>query len=106
MTKKRVVFELYVPLSDNAGRAIPPSRLRALKKILLERFGGFTHFPQRGEGQWKVSGHTFRDRIVILRVIADGGRATTAWFVTLKKSLIESYRQSEFLITRAEIDAL
>lgn len=106
MIKEGMVFDLYVPLRDNAGRPIAKKNLATLKKTLLDRFGGFTHFPLKGEGQWKVSGHSFRDRIVILRVIADRSRKTEAWFRSLKRSLMKTYAQSEFLITSSSVRTL
>ena len=62
-------FELYVPLHDNEGRPWTGAKVEGLKRSLTARFGGFTHFPQEGEGAWQT-GHIFRDRIVILRVLA------------------------------------
>jgi hypothetical protein len=65
MIRKGATCDLYVLLADNAGRTVSRKHLASLKKTLLEKFGGFTHLPQKGEGEWKVSGHTFRDKIVI-----------------------------------------
>jgi hypothetical protein len=98
-------YELYVPLCDNDGREIDPDLLNSLKVRLRDRFGGFTYFPQEGEGEWKTGGQTFRDRIVILRVLsADDGSGD--WFRALKAELIEQYSQSDFLITSREVEKL
>jgi hypothetical protein len=63
-------YELYVPLHYNDGRPIQADKLTELKRRLVAKFGGLTHFPQENEGMWKFGSFTFRDRIVILRVLA------------------------------------
>ena len=62
-------YELYVPLHYNDGRRIDPAKLKALKKRLVDQFGGLTHFQQDHEGLWKIGDHTFRDRIEILQLL-------------------------------------
>ena len=57
-------YELYLPLHYNAGRPIERKKIDGLKHLLVEKFGGLTHFPQ-------VGSHVFRDRLVIWRVLSD-----------------------------------
>jgi hypothetical protein len=97
-------YELYIPLSDNSGKPVSPRQIASLKSRLRERFGGFTHFPQEGEGEWQTGGHRFRDRIVILRVLAEEDDATRAWFDALKRALIIEFAQADFLITVRRVD--
>jgi hypothetical protein len=40
---------------------------------LLERFEGLTFFPQPNEGFWRMGDVTYRDEIVIYRVLAKPG---------------------------------
>ena len=63
-------YELYVPLHYNDGRPVELDQLLRVKRRLVDEFGGLTHFPQENEGLWKVGFFTFRDRIVILRVLS------------------------------------
>lgn len=49
-------YELYLPLAYNDGSAIPAEKLDHCRKLLLDEFGGFTHFPQENEGVWKLGG--------------------------------------------------
>ncbi len=63
-------YELYPPLHYNDGRKIETEKLEHLKRCMVEEFGGLTRFLQENEGIWKIGEHTFRDRIVILRVLS------------------------------------
>jgi len=94
-------YELYVPTRTNQGRVIPAARLARLKKRLLKRFGGLTHFPQQNEGLWKWGNVTFRDEIVILRVLS--GDKDKAFWRTLKKDLERKWGQQSILIIEREI---
>ena len=98
-------FEIYVPLLDNGGNVIDPGKLKVLKDRLRERFGGFTYFPQEGEGEWKTGGQTFRDRIVILRVLTAEPEARP-WFRDLKIELTHEYSQADFLITSRQVELI
>src|SRR3982750_2739047 len=80
-------YELYVPLHYNDGRPVDPEKLRALKKRLVDQFGGLTHFRQENEGLWKIGDHTFRDRVEIVRVLANDEAAAQQYFVQLKADL-------------------
>lgn len=97
-------YDLYVPLRSNRGIPFPPARLVRLKKRLIKRFGGLTHFPQSNEGFWKLGEVTFRDEIVILRVLSnEDNRAKTYW-LSLKKNLQRQWRQKDILIVMRDID--
>ena len=62
-------YELYVPLTHNDGSPVDPETLVQLRERLLEQFGGLTFFPQRNEGFWTFGGVTYRDEIVIYRIL-------------------------------------
>lgn len=96
-------YDLYVPLSSNRGMPIPPVRLKRLKRRLIKRFGGLTHFPQRNEGFWKLGAVTFRDEVVILRVLSAEEDHADKFWQALKKDLKRQWRQQEILIVVREI---
>ena len=50
--------------------------------------------------------HTFRDKIVILRVIAEHDRKTQDYFTELKKEVEGDSAQEDFLIITREVTAL
>jgi hypothetical protein len=99
-------YEIYVPLQDNEGRPIDSGQLQRLKRRLVEEFGGLTHFPQENEGMWKVGTVTFRDRIVILRVLADDTVGAEKFFAALKQDLKTEWHQGDVLIVAREVTAL
>ena len=99
-------YDLYVPLHYNDGRAIESEKLTALKRRLVEEFGGLTHFPQENEGLWKVGQHTFRDRIVILRVLAGDSSKADQFFLGLKEDLKQSWGQEDVLIVTRNVSAV
>jgi hypothetical protein len=99
-------YELYVPLHYNDGRPIELDKLTALKRRLVEEFGGLTHFPQENEGMWKVGRFTFRDRIVILRVLAGEAPKADRFFGQLKTDIKREWDQEDVLIVAREVAAL
>jgi hypothetical protein len=96
-------YDLYVPLRSNRGVPLSPVRLARLKKRLIKRFGGLTHFPQHNEGFWKLGAVTFRDEIVILRVLSERNRPAQRFWMGLKKDLKRRWRQKEILIVVRDI---
>jgi hypothetical protein len=99
-------YELYVPLHYNDGRRIDPDKLRALKKRLVDQFGGLTHFQQENEGLWKIGEHTFRDRVEILRVLVNDETAARKYFTQLKADLTREWEQQDFLIVTRQVSTL
>src|SRR4051812_27810201 len=99
-------YELYLPLYYNDGRPIDPQKLKELKRSLVDQFGGLTHFQQQNEGLWKIGEHTFRDRIEILRVLANDEERAQQYFVQLKADLVREWNQQDFLIVTRQVTAV
>ena len=99
-------YELYVPLHHNDGSPIDPQRLRDLKKRLVDEFGGLTHLRQENDGFWKIGDHTFRDRIEILRVLANDSDRVREYFCALKGYLKREWGQKHFLIVSRQVTAV
>jgi hypothetical protein len=99
-------YDLYIPLSYNDGTPIEPRKLVRLRNRLLRQFGGLTFFPQRNEGFWIVAGVTYRDAIVIYRVIAGDVPAARRFLRKLKEDLKRDLDQEEILIVEKEADLL
>jgi len=79
-------YELYVPLAHNDGTPVDPKVLVQLRERLLAEFGGLTFFPQPNEGFWTFGGVTYRDEIVVYRVLSDRVRIARASFGNSRKS--------------------
>ena len=99
-------YDLYVPLHYNDGRPIEPERLAGLKRRLVEEFGGLTHFPQENEGLWRVGAYTFRDKIVILRVLAGDSSQADQFFIGLKEDMKREWAQEDVLIVTRTVSAV
>ena len=99
-------YELYLPLHYNDGRPIDPEKLKALKRRLVDKFGGLTHFRQENEGFWKIGDHTFRDRVEILRVLVNDEADARKYFTQLKADLTREWEQQDFLIVTRQVSAL
>ena len=96
-------YDLYIPLCFNDGRPIPKKNLTALKKSLVEQFGGLTNFPQSNEGLWKMGSITFRDKIIIYRVLSDNSRSASRFFKQLKRQMKIQWKQNDVLIVERKI---
>lgn len=99
-------YDLYVPSHYNDGRIIERERIDLLKRRLTDQFGGLTHFPQENEGFWKVGRVTFRDKIMILRVLSAEAEKANAFFIELKQHLQKEWEQEDVLIVSREVEAL
>lgn len=92
-------YDLYVPLTSNAGTPFPLRKLRGLKRRLIERFGGLTEFPQKQRGYWRLGNVTFRDEIIILRVLSDDPPSVARGFWReVKLHLKKEWAQADVLI--------
>ena len=99
-------YDIYVPLSNNDGTPVDPQKLRDLKKRLVDHFGGLTHFPQENEGLWKVGPFTFRDKIVILRVLTAEPDKAGVFFAELKKEMQRNWAQEDVLIVVRDVETV
>ena len=62
-------YDIFVPLYFNDGSPVEAAAFQALQETLLGQFGGLTFFPQPNKGFWRMAGITYRDEIVVYRVI-------------------------------------
>ena len=99
-------YDLYIPLQYNDGRPVEPRKIAHLKKRLHRRFGGLTFFPQQNEGSWQIGNVTFREEIVIMRILAEESRPAREFFQKLKEELKEELGQEEVLIVERKVEVL
>ena len=96
-------YDLYIPLYDNEGRRLPRRKLATLKESLVDEFGGLTHFRQKNEGLWKIGAFTFRDEIVIFRVLTDEEEKAQQFFARLKRQMEREWQQADVLIIERDV---
>jgi hypothetical protein len=99
-------YEVYVPLNYNDGRPIEPHKVEQIGLRLLDNFTGLTFFPQRNQGFWKIGKVTFRDEIVIFRVVSGRVRWARRFMRNLKEDMKRDLKQKDVLIVEKEIFVL
>jgi hypothetical protein len=99
-------YDILVPLYYNDGSPIEAVKFQRLHTELLEHFDGFTFCPQANEGFWKLGGVTYRDEIVIYRVLTGRVRAARHFLKRLKERLKRDLKQEEILIVERDVETL
>lgn len=99
-------YELYVPLTHNDGSPIDPEKLVDIRERLLEQFGGLTFFPQRNDGYWTFGDMTYRDEIIIYRILTSQQRMARKFLRELKEELKRDLDQEEILIVEKDAEVL
>jgi hypothetical protein len=99
-------YDVFVPLNYNDGKPIEGRKFKAIQMRLLEQFKGLNIFPQANKGFWKMAGLTFRDEIVIYRVLSSNARSSRRFFAELKAELKRDLKQQEILIVEREIQTI
>jgi hypothetical protein len=99
-------YDIFIPLYYNDGTSIEPKKFQKLQTALLEHFDGLTFFPQPNEGFWKMANVTYRDEIVIYRVLSKKRRSARSFLSKLKATLKDEFQQEEILIVERDVDTL
>jgi hypothetical protein len=99
-------YDLFVPLYYNDGAEVEPSRLMQLEERLLDEFDGVTVFPQPNRGSWRMGDVTYRDEIIIYRVVTANRRTARRFLRQLKEELKRDLRQEEILIIERDVRTL
>ena len=99
-------YDVFIPLYYNDGTPIEPGKFQELQARLWERFEGLTYFPQPNQGFWKFGDMTYRDGIVIYRVISQDPSGARVFLATLKQHLQREFHQQEILIIEREVGLL
>ncbi len=99
-------YDIFIPLYYNDGTSVEAARFQDLQTRLLERFEGLTYFPQPNQGFWKFGNITYRDEIVIYRVITQDPASARAFLANLKEQLKQEFQQQEILIIEREVGLL
>jgi len=99
-------YDIYVPHFYNDGTPVEPDKLHRLQDQLFNFFRGLTFFPQPNQGYWTMGNVTFRDEIMIYRVITIDAESARRFLRQLKVDLKRDLRQEEVLIVEREVDTL
>ena len=99
-------YDIFIPLYYNDGTPIESAKFQNLQALLLDRFEGLTYFPQPNQGFWKFGDLTYRDEIVIYRVLSENPVTSRAFLADLKEQLRKQFQQQEILIIEREVGLL
>jgi hypothetical protein len=99
-------YDIFLPLRYNDGNRVESRKFQDVREQLLSQFDGLTYFPQANQGFWKLGDVTYRDEIVILRVLASDSRRARRLLRKLKEQLKADFNQEEILIVERDIEAL
>ena len=99
-------YDIFIPLFYNNGSPVEPAKFQDLQGRLLERFEGLTYFPQANQGFWKFGDITYRDEIVIYRVISQDPAASRGYLGKLKEHLKQEFQQLDILIVERDVGLL
>jgi hypothetical protein len=99
-------YDIFLPLRYNDGRHIEPQKLRQVQQQLLSQFEGLTYFPQANHGFWKQGDITYRDEIIVLRVVASNARPARQFLKELKEQLKADLDQEEIFIVERDVKTL
>src|SRR5947207_14363572 len=98
-------YDLYLPLTDNAGRPFDDALFDAVERRLLDRFGGLTSqqrdFPLRGIWQGKT--RLYLDQVIVMTVLDFRRQGSARFIAGLKKALLREFDQLEILITEQSL---
>ena len=99
-------YDIFIPLFYNSGEPVEPEKFQSLQDQLLDRFDGLTFFPQPNRGIWRMADVTYRDEIVIYRVLASADTEARRFLKELKEQLKSEFDQHEILIVERDVDTL
>jgi predicted component of viral defense system (DUF524 family) len=99
-------YDLFVPLRYNDGTPVEAVKFQVLQARLLEYFNGVTFFPQPSQGLWKMAGVTYRDEIVIYRIVSSNVRSARRFLKRLKEELKTALQQEEIFIIERDVQQL
>ena len=91
------LVQLFLPIRDNDGKPFDPGLFDAVRKELVDRFGGTTVYRRSpGEGIWKdPTGAVSRDDVLIFEVMSPHMEAD--WWREYRRVLETRFRQEHVL---------
>lgn len=100
------LVEIFLPLFDNEGSALPRSQFASVEKELTDKFGGVTAYPRApASGVWiQDGGNEQRDELIIYEVMAES--MDVVWWKSYRERLERVFKQEQILIRSHEVRQL
>src|SRR5207245_3482141 len=99
-------YDIYVPRNYNDGSPVEKEKLKRVKQLLTDEFGGVTQIRLEKRGWWRTGAVIFRDKIDIFRVFGGNTRRARGFLRRLKEHLRDDLNREEILIVEKEAKLL
>ena len=96
-------FDIFVPLCGHDGKKYSRQMINKFRQLIVARFGGMTDFNHESKGIWTIGSVTFRDSILLWRVVSAKTKRNHQFFRQLKTQMQQQLDQQEILIIRRNI---
>jgi hypothetical protein len=91
------LVQILLPLAAQDGSRHPRDRFEAVRRELVERFGGLTAYTQApATGLWEEGERVVRDDVVVYEVMAD--TLDRGWWSQYRQTLEQRFAQQEVMI--------
>lgn len=100
------LIQLFLPLTDNEGKAFRKELFHAVEEELTHQFGGVRSYVRApAKGLWKeTEDNTIRDEIILIEVMSDA--IDTSYWNAYKLKLKDLFQQIEIIIRTCPIQLL
>lgn len=100
------LVQLFLPLYDNQGRALPRALFDDVREDLRKQFGGVTAFVRSpAVGVWEDNaGAVSRDDVVLYEVMVDA--LDRGWWSAYRHQLERQFSQESILIRVTDVELL
>ncbi|MBI2925132.1 MAG: hypothetical protein HYY24_05435 [Verrucomicrobia bacterium] len=92
-----------MPTRYNDGTPVEPEKFLLTRREIGARFGALTFFPQPVHGEWTHEGVPYVDVNLRLDVVVEDTPDNAAFFLQLKQTLKERFRQIDIWIVSSEV---
>jgi len=103
--KKTRLIQLFLPLSDNRGKAFPRRIFAEVERTLAQEFSGLTAYTQSpAKGLWKKRGELKQDKIVVYEVMAP--LFARKWWKRYRADLEKTFRQDAIVVRTFRMETI
>jgi len=91
------LVQILLPLVGPDGQRLPRSHFDAVRRELVDRFGGLTAYSRApADGLWDEGDRVVRDDLVVYEVMADA--LEHGWWAQYRAQLEKRFQQQEIVV--------
>jgi hypothetical protein len=99
-------FDIYVPLTNQAGKKHRPSLIAKYRQRIIDEFGGVTDFRHRMSGVWRMGAMEIHDDVLLWRVLTARTPHSRKVLHVLKGQMEKELKQTTVLIVERQVRVL